>query len=83
MINHAGAEEAAKRIAEEIRVEMARQRKSVAALAAVIGVKPHTAGRRLNGSTPFNVIELAAVAGWLGVSMADMLGARHASKVAA
>lgn len=57
----------AQRLAAEVRAEMARQKRTASELAGVIGVTAHTAGRRLNGSTPFNVIELGQLAQWLGI----------------
>lgn len=46
---------------------MARQKRTAAELAAVVGISAHTAGRRLNGSSPFNVAELGELARWLGI----------------
>lgn len=60
-------------LADEVRAEMARKRKTAADLAHIIGVTQHTAGRRLNGSIPFDVIELHQVAAWLGTTSADLL----------
>lgn len=75
MTTHAAAgRQAADRVAGEVRAELARQRKSASDLAAALGITPHTAGRRLSGETPFDVVELARVATWLGVAMADLLG---------
>lgn len=61
------------RIADEVRAEMARQRKTAADLSQVIGVTQHTAGRRLNGAIPFDVAELYSVSEWLGIGMADLI----------
>ncbi|WP_417556214.1 helix-turn-helix domain-containing protein [Microbacterium sp.] len=55
-------------VADEVRAEMARQRKTAAELAIAIGVTQHTVGRRLNGSTPFNIFELARVAECFGLT---------------
>ncbi len=48
---------------------MARQRKTQADLARAIGVNEHTAGRRIRAEVPFDVVELVAVAAWLGVTV--------------
>ncbi|HWU28932.1 MAG TPA: helix-turn-helix transcriptional regulator [Microbacterium sp.] len=61
------------RIADEVRAEMARQKKTGAELAAVLGITQHTVGRRLNGATPFNMIELILVAAWLGISLGELI----------
>lgn len=68
-------ERLAEALADEIRVEMARQRRTATELAPVIGVSAHTAGRRLNGAAGFNVFELFLAAAWLGTT-ADVLIAR-------
>lgn len=46
---------------------MARQKRTAGELAQAIGITAHTAGRRLNGSIPFNIIEIDAIARWLDV----------------
>lgn len=74
MTNHAAAGRAAgARVAGEVRAELARQRKTAADLSAALGVTQHTAGRRISGEVPFDVIELAQVAIWLGVPLAQLL----------
>lgn len=65
-------EEAAIRVADEVRAELARQRKTAAELAAVLGIGQHTVGTRLKGAVPFNVVELIATASWLGVSVSEL-----------
>lgn len=60
-------------IAGELRAEMARQKRTAGELATVLGISAHTAGRRLNGETPFDVIELAGACEWLGISMVDVV----------
>lgn len=70
MTDHAAAgQAAAARVAGEVRAELARQRKTAADLATALGMTPHTAGRRLAGEVPFDVVELVQVALWLGVSV--------------
>lgn len=70
MTKHAAATEA---VAAEVRAEMGRQRKTQADLAAVLKIYPSTAGRRLDGSVPFDVVELATVARWLGVKASELM----------
>ncbi len=60
-------------IAGDLRAEMARQKRTGGELAVVLGISAHTAGRRLNGDVPFDVIELAAACKWLGISMVDVV----------
>ena len=64
-------EKMAAAVADEIRVEMARQRRSNHDLAVKLGVTDHTAGRRINGDIPFNTIDLAIVAEWLEVELGE------------
>lgn len=54
-------------VAAEVRAEMGRQRKTVAELAQVLDMARETAGLRLNGNRPFDVLELPRIAAWLGV----------------
>ena len=61
---------AATRFADEVRAELARQRRTAADLAAAINVTQHTIGRRLSGTTPFNAIEMVMAARFLGISLA-------------
>lgn len=60
-------------VADEVRAELARQRKTAADLARVLGLSAHTTGRRLNGDAPFDVTELAVTAGWLGLSVSALV----------
>lgn len=59
----------AQQVAGEVRAEMARQDRSVASLADTLGLSRTTARSRYNGHTPFNLLEVAVVANWLGVSV--------------
>ncbi|KIP88775.1 hypothetical protein RU09_14725 [Microbacterium sp. MEJ108Y] len=59
----------ARRFADEVRAELARQRRTAGELALAIGTTQHTIGRRLNGSKPFNAIEMVLAARFLGVSL--------------
>ena len=63
---------AALSIANEVRAELARQRKTAAELAAVLGISQHTVGKRLNGSSAFNIIELFRASSWLGLSLEEL-----------
>jgi transcriptional regulator with XRE-family HTH domain len=54
-------------VGAEVRAELARQRRTQAELATALGITPATAARRLDGTSPFNLIELATVANWLDV----------------
>lgn len=60
-------------VAGEVRAEMARQKRTASELATVLGISAHTAGRRLNGESPFNVLELATVCRWLEVDLAALV----------
>ncbi|MGV9742809.1 helix-turn-helix domain-containing protein [Nocardia farcinica] len=60
------------RVAAEIRAEMARKGKTIAALAEVIGRTEPTARSRYHGRSPFNFDELMAVCRWLGVTLAQL-----------
>lgn len=83
MTRQALAAEAVQRmIADEVRAEMARERKTASELAQVLGVTQHTIGRRINGASPFNVYELAQVAECLGTTTDALVAAAlaHAEK---
>ena len=75
MTNHPTAD----RVASEVRAELARQRKTAGELAAVLGMTPHTAGRRLNGEVPFDVVELVAIGLWLDIEPGRFLPQRAAA----
>jgi len=66
------ANDVVRRIAEEVRAELARKRLPARKLAAVLGVTEGTVGRRLNGETPFNTIELILTSGFLGLSYTEL-----------
>lgn len=73
---HAGDDpnrRASERLADEVRAELARQKRTAGDAAAAIGITAHTMGRRLNGSSPFNVLELDALGRWLGVDAATLM----------
>lgn len=79
----AAARLASERVAGEIRAELARQKRTANDMATELGIAPHTAGRRLNGERPFNVIELVAVCRWLGIDMVAVVGAGARESAAA
>jgi hypothetical protein len=69
------------RVAAVVRAEMASQRVSEADLAHVIGVTEPTAVARLTGRTPFDLVEIERVSGWLGLAPSELL-ARADGRVA-
>jgi len=64
----------AERVNSNVRAEMARAKRTQAALAHQIGMGQQALSRRLTGQTPFTVDELARVGQALGVSLADLVG---------
>lgn len=73
-MNHSEAGEVfACRIADEVRVEMARKKLTRKDLALALGVSEHTAGTRLNGIPHFNTVELAITAGWLSMTVTELI----------
>ena len=52
---------------------MATERRTQADLAEVLGVSQPQAGARLRGEVAWSVDEIAAVARWLGVPVADLV----------
>lgn len=79
---HMDATPLANRVAGAIRAEMAWQKKTGVALAKYLDVAQPTASRRLNGETPFDLVEFEKVADWLGLTPAELL-ARAEREVAA
>lgn len=67
------------RVAVNVRAEMAAQRKTAVQLANLLDVGHQAALRRVNGEVPFSLAELAQVASWLEVRIADLLATRGAS----
>lgn len=57
----------AERVAAEVRGQLARQRKTQAALSEALGMSPQAISRRLAGAIPFDVNELDSVALFLDV----------------
>lgn len=60
-------------VAGEVRAEMGRKRKSQADLAGALDITTATAGRRLSGEVPFDVIELMRIANWLSVELQQLM----------
>ena len=60
-------------VAEEIRVQMARRRMTGRGLARGAGLNEATVSRKLAGKYPFDVDELSAIAGVLGVPIRQLL----------
>lgn len=65
----------AKRIALEVRAEMARQGITQEALGARIGWDQRRVSRRLTGEVALDVAELSAIAAALGVGVTQLLAA--------
>lgn len=60
-------------LAGEVRAEMARQGLTVATVAQGADISPASLSRRLNGSSEFTVAEMFRVAGFLGMTLSDLL----------
>lgn len=56
-------------VAAEVRAEMGRQGKTKGELAHALGVTINTAKSRYDGTQPYDLVELALVAMWLGVDL--------------
>lgn len=62
----------ADRVAEGVRVELARRRLDQSDLATALGRSRNYVSRRLNGHYPFKLDEIEAAADWLGVPLASL-----------
>lgn len=60
-------------VAETIRVELHRRRRTHRQLGAAVGWTPAACSRRLNGLVPITVDELVACARYLGLSVDELL----------
>jgi transcriptional regulator with XRE-family HTH domain len=69
-----GDQSHAKRVAANVRAEMARSQRTQAALAHEIGMKQQALSRRLSAQTSFSIDELGQIAAVLGVPLADLVG---------
>lgn len=65
-----------------VRAEMARRRRTQRQLAEVLGISQTQVSRRLLGEISFNVDELALVATFLGMTVADLVGGERAASAA-
>lgn len=63
----------AEHVAGAVRAELARRQITGRQMARELGWSFTTTARRLNGSSPLDIDELAAVASFLGVSISDLL----------
>jgi len=63
----------AERVGATVRAELRRRKVTQAQLAKVLGLSQMAVSRRLTGSVAFDVNELAATAGYLGVDLASLL----------
>lgn len=66
-------------VAAEIRAHMARRQLRQSDLADLLGVAQPNVSKRLNGQTPFLAGEVAVIANWLGIDIADLYAERAAS----
>lgn len=64
-------------VASEVRATMARQRISGSELARRMGVSQPYLHRRISGELPFDIDDLDRVAGFLNVTIADLLPRKH------
>lgn len=60
-------------VAAEVRAELARRKIPQSGLVGILQMSEVSVSRRLRGETPFDVNELAAVAEFLGVPVAQFL----------
>lgn len=61
-------------VSGEIRAHMARQQRTQADLAATLGLSQGQVSQRLHGRIVWSVDEVGAVAAWLHVSPAELIG---------
>ena len=61
-------------VAEEVRSWLARRRRNQSDLARQLGIARSAVSLRMNGAREFSVTELVAIADWLDISLADLLG---------
>lgn len=63
-----------KAVAAELRAQMARQQKSIAELADVLGMERQAAKKRFDGDREMTVSEVDRAAAWLGIDRQDLFG---------
>lgn len=61
-------------VAEEVRAQLARKRRSARSVAVQLGWQQTYLARRVTGETPFTIDDLAALAGVLGVPVTSFFG---------
>lgn len=61
---------------QEIRAWMARRGYQQRDLAEAIGLKQSSASLRLNGKVPFTLDDLASIAAWMEISIAELVGSK-------
>lgn len=61
--------EVARTIGSTVRAELARHGKTQGDLGSCLNLTAQTVGKRLSGESPFDVVELAMVAKWLGIDV--------------
>jgi len=66
-------------IAREVRAELARQRRTQDDVAAHLRIGQPAVSRRLKAQVPFTAAELASLAIWLDVPLAQLLGKQEAA----
>lgn len=67
------ADQDALRVANNIRAEVARRRLSQVKLAEQVGIRQQALSRRLNGTTPFRIDELARIAEVLDMPLSELV----------
>ena len=67
------ADQDAIRVANNIRAEVARRRLSQVKLAEQVGIRQQALSRRLNGTTPFRIDELARIAEVLDIPLSELV----------
>lgn len=72
-MEHHAAHQAAQAVADGLRAEMARKRKTNAEMAVALDRTPGTIGRKLNGDTDMTVTEMFAAAEWLEIDPRKLL----------
>jgi len=70
------------RVAGAIRAEMAWQKRTGVELAKHLEMAQPTISKRLNGETPFDLVEFEKVAIWLGMTPADLISMAEREAVA-
>lgn len=63
----------AEAVANNVRAEMARARRTQVEACGVLGISQPSLSRRLAGEVAFSVDELIDLAGWLGVDFSSLI----------